>query len=76
MTKPETQFVECEKCGGLGDYDMPHPMWGSPSCPEAYVNVKCDVCDCTGKVEVDVEMIEEDNVDASDDELFGELGAV
>jgi DnaJ-class molecular chaperone len=48
--KDVTRLVECEKCDGMGDYDTPHPMWGSPSCPEAYVNVKCSECEGSGKV--------------------------
>ena len=45
----------CEKCGGLGEYDVPHHQWGSRSCPEAYVNVKCTDCEGTGKVEIEAE---------------------
>ena len=52
------RLVRCEDCGGLGEYDQPHPMWGSPSCPEAYVSVKCRACDGTGDVEVEVHPVE------------------
>lgn len=35
----------------------------------------CDHCDGTGKVEIDVEPLDDDDVGARDDELFGDLGA-
>ncbi len=56
----KTRIETCEKCGGLGEYDKPHPMWGSPSCPEAYIGVKCAVCGGKGEVEVEIEPLEED----------------
>jgi len=46
---------ECEKCDGRGEYDTPHAMWGSPSCPEAYINVRCSECDGSGVVEIELE---------------------
>ena len=46
---------ECKKCDGRGGYETPHPMWGSPSCPEAYVSVKCSECDGSGVVEIELE---------------------
>ena len=51
----ETQIVICEKCGGAGEYDTCHPMWGSRSCPEPYVRVKCAECEGTGEVELEVD---------------------
>lgn len=45
----------CPACDGMGEYDTPHAMWGSPSCPEAYVNVKCSECDGSGVVELELE---------------------
>jgi hypothetical protein len=42
---------KCPDCGGLGEYDVPHPLWGTRTCPEAYVNVKCRACDGSGTVE-------------------------
>tara|TARA_R110002126_G_scaffold263390_1_gene406347 strand:- start:285 stop:617 length:333 start_codon:yes stop_codon:yes gene_type:complete len=50
-----TSKQPCPACHGMGDYDTPHPMWGSPSCPEAYVNVKCSECDGSGVVEIELE---------------------
>lgn len=43
--------VVCPECDGMGEYDTPHPMWGLPSCPEAYVTRKCEACEGTGMVD-------------------------
>jgi len=42
----------CPTCGGMGEYTACHPKWGSPSCPEAYINVRCEDCDGTGTCEI------------------------
>jgi hypothetical protein len=36
-------------------------MWGSPSCPEAYVQVTCDECEGTGEVDAPEEEEDEDD---------------
>ena len=45
----------CPACDGMGDYETNHPMWGTPSCPEAYVNVKCPECLGSGEIEIELE---------------------
>lgn len=38
----DTKMALCDECGGLGEYETQHPMWGAPFCPEAYVIVMGD----------------------------------
>ncbi len=51
--KPE--LIECPRCEGSGEWDEPHPQWGSPSCPEAYVQIICPECEGKGQVREDAE---------------------
>lgn len=46
--------IPCPNCDGDGVHEANHPMWGSPSCPEAYVQVDCDECEGSGEVSVNV----------------------
>lgn len=34
----------CETCDGEGVVEDRHPMWGSLSCPEAWITVPCPDC--------------------------------
>lgn len=43
------QTMQCPRCDGSGGCDAPHPAWGSRTCPEAYVHVKCDLCAGSGE---------------------------
>jgi DnaJ-class molecular chaperone len=54
-------LIRCPTCDGDGSYETTHPMWGSPSCPEAYVQVTCDECEGTGEVDAPEEEDEDDD---------------
>jgi DnaJ-class molecular chaperone len=41
-------WVKCPDCGGDGTVEIRHPQWGSPTCPEAYINVPCSTCEGAG----------------------------
>ena len=43
-----TSLVYCPICDGQGGVETQHPEWGSRTCPEAYVVIKCEACDGTG----------------------------
>lgn len=57
MTDSKTiaRTITCKTCGGDGVVEARHPMWGSPSCPEAYVQVTCDDCEGDGTTVVRVQ---------------------
>jgi DnaJ-class molecular chaperone len=59
---PETRIITCTTCDGDGYYEQRHPAWGTYSCPEPTITVRCDDCDGTGKIEVDVEPTDEDDL--------------
>lgn len=40
----------CEACGGTGWVEKYHPWYGQASCPEPYVDVRCDECNGVGSV--------------------------
>lgn len=54
MTSKHRITIPCKQCDGDGVHDARHPMWGSPSCPEAYVQVECDECEGSGEQWVNV----------------------
>jgi hypothetical protein len=59
---PETRAMACEACGGDGRFsdDRPTPgLYGPCYGPD----VICRACDGTGRVEVEVEPITEDDLD-------------
>jgi DnaJ-class molecular chaperone len=63
---PETRIVTCTTCDGGGSYSIRHPAYGTPSCPEPELEIKCDHCDGTGEIEVDVEPTYEDDLERAD----------
>ena len=43
--------IICPDCGGDKEVEVCHPMWGSPTCPEAYIIISCPTCEGSGEVE-------------------------
>ena len=42
----------CPQCGGDGTIEAKHPQWGSRTCPEAWIAVRCDECGGTGECDI------------------------
>jgi hypothetical protein len=43
----------CPLCAGEGTIETTHPLWGTRSCPEPYVQITCPDCDGDGAFDWD-----------------------
>ena len=64
--------ITCRRCDGMGD--LPHPLFGLPSCPEP--EVTCPVCEGEEVETVELEDFVQDRIESgfSVEEIAKEVG--
>lgn len=73
-------WTPCPQCGGDGKVEERHPLYGTYSCPEPTISVRCEACDGTGETDLapmlidvltDVEGFLDNQADAEIDPVSG-----